>query len=170
MKILVAYASRHGATGEIAEKIGSILQTRGYTTDISPMDAVTDLHAYDCLVLGSAIYAGKWMKPVMEVLEKEADWLAQKSVWLFSSGPTGAGDATALLQGWIAPEDLRPLFDRIKPRGVALFHGAIDPDKLNFAEKEIVRKFNAPVGDFRNWKEIMDWAYKIQPELDVMPT
>lgn len=36
-KVLVAYASKYGATAEIAEKIGEVLNGAGLTTDVVPV-------------------------------------------------------------------------------------------------------------------------------------
>ena len=37
MKVLVAYASKHGATAEITEKIGQVLRESGLQVDVSPV-------------------------------------------------------------------------------------------------------------------------------------
>jgi len=61
-KVLVAYATKHGATAEIAEKIGQVLRQAGLRTDVLPADGVSDLTPYKAVVLGSAFYLGRWRK------------------------------------------------------------------------------------------------------------
>ena len=65
-------------------------------------------------------------------------------VWIFSDGPTGIGDPQELMKGWRFPENLKSVADRIKPRDIIFFHGALDMDRLKFAEKLIVRALKLP--------------------------
>jgi menaquinone-dependent protoporphyrinogen oxidase len=70
-----------------------------------------------------------------------------------------------LLQGWRFPDSLQPIVDRIQPRDIAVFHGATDPDKLNFLEKFMLNRIKASIGDFRDWDAITSWATAIAEEL-----
>jgi menaquinone-dependent protoporphyrinogen oxidase len=164
-QVLVAYATKYGATGEIAEKIGEKLKEAGLPADVKPVDQVRDLSAYRAIVLGSAVYAGQWRKEAVEFLEANQDTLAELPVWLFSSGPTGEGDPVELMSGWRFPEAQQPIADRIQPRDIVFFHGEIDTEKLNFAEKLIVKGVKAPTGDFRDWEAITAWVETIAEPL-----
>ncbi len=164
-KVLVAYATKYGATAEIAEKIGATLRQAGLQADVQRVDRVGDVAAYGAVVLGSAVYIGRWVKAAAKFLEANAETLAGRPVWLFSSGPTGQGDPIQLMKGWRFPEALQPLADRIGPRDVAVFHGAIDVKKLNFIERLLVKGIKAPTGDFRDWDAITAWAAAIAAAL-----
>ena len=164
-QVLVTYATKHGATAEIAEKIGKVLQDAGLTVDVKPVESASNLDAYRAVVLGSAVYAGAWRKEAVDFLEANQKKLAERAVWLFSSGPTGEGDPVELMKGWVFPDAQRPIADRIGPREIALFHGEIDLGDLNLAEKLIVKGVKAPAGDFRDWEAITAWAAKIGEEL-----
>jgi menaquinone-dependent protoporphyrinogen oxidase len=164
-KILVAYASKHGATAEIADKIGQVLRQSGSQVDVVPADRAGDLAAYDAVVLGSAVYYGQWRKEAVAWLTAHEALLAGRPVWLFSSGPTGEGDPLELAKGWRFPEKQQPLIDRIKPRDIALFHGALDANKMSFLEKFVIKNVKAPVGDFRDWAAITAWAETIAAAL-----
>lgn len=159
--VLVTYATKHGATGEIAERIGQVLQEAGLYVEVKPVDKVSDLEAYKAVVLGSAVYAGMWLKDAASFLEANEKKLAERPVWLFSSGPTGEGDPVELMKGWKFPEAQQPIADRIGPRDIAFFHGEIDLKDLNLAEKLIVKGVKAPTGDFRDWEAITTWAVAI---------
>ncbi len=163
--ILVAYASKYGATKEIAEKIGEILCQAGLETDVLPVTDVRELASFEAVILGSAVYVGKWMKSAGEFLNENAEALAARPVWLFSSGPTGEGDPVSLLEGWRLPPEQRPIVDRIQPRDVVVFHGNIDPARVNFIEKTAVKALKKPFGDFRNWTSITAWATSIAETL-----
>ncbi len=161
-KVLVAYASKYGATREIAEKIGESLTRAGLQVDVVPVGSVRDLSSYRAVILGSAIYIGKWQKEAEAFIQSNQKTLADRPVWIFSSGPTGEGDPVGLVEGWRLPSNLKPVIDRIQPRDIAVFHGHIDPEKVNFMERFVVKNMvKKPFGDFRNWESIQNWAVRI---------
>jgi menaquinone-dependent protoporphyrinogen oxidase len=163
--VLVAYATKYGATAEIAEKIGQVLRQAGLRADVLAADRAGDLASYKAVVLGSAVYVGQWRKEAATFLEANEKALAKRPVWLFSSGPTGKGDPVQLMKGWRFPEAQQPIADRIRPRDIAFFHGVLDMKKLSLAEKLIVKGIKAPVGDFRDWEPITAWAAAIADAL-----
>lgn len=164
-KVLVAYATKHGSTTEIADKIAETMVNAGLHAVALPVEHIGDLDSYSAVVLGSAVYAGQWCKEAAAFLKKHEKELAQRPVWIFSSGPTGEGDPATLMKGWLLPQDLQDVVNRIHPRDIALFHGEIDESKLNLFEKVIVKGVKAPAGDYRNWYEIIAWARQIAESL-----
>jgi menaquinone-dependent protoporphyrinogen oxidase len=165
-KILVTYATKHGATAEIAERVGQVLQQAGLAAEVHPVTEVRDLRSFDAVVLGSAVYAGQWRPEAASFLATHERPLAERPVWLFSSGPTGEGDPVQLMKGWRFPEAQRPIADRIRPRDIAFFGGEIEMEKLNLPEKLIIKGLKAPVGDFRDWRTIETWAAAIAEALE----
>lgn len=164
MKLLVTYASKYGSTAEIAEVIGKELGIQNYEVEVKPVEEVSGLTGYDGFVIGSALYAGGWLKPATEFLRSNQEALATRPVWLFSSGPTGEGDPNEIMGGWIFPEDLAEVRETIKPKDIILFHGHINLDKLSSGEKMIIKSVKATVGDYRDWLVIRTWARMIHPE------
>lgn len=164
-KALVAYGSKHGSTAEIAATIGQVLTEAGLDVDVRSAETVNDVTPYQAVILGSAVYAGQWRKEAAWFLESHQSELAQRPVWLFSSGPSGEGDPVELLDGWRLPESEKPIADRVSPRDVAVFHGNIDPDRLNLAERLIVKAVKGEFGDFRDWEAIRGWASEIASSL-----
>jgi menaquinone-dependent protoporphyrinogen oxidase len=160
--ILVAYASKHGATEGIAQHIARSLNVAGREADARSVTDVLELGAPDAVVIGSAVYAGSWRKEAVEFVETHADELARLPVWLFSSGPLGEQIADDEEQ----PRQLAEIRARISPRGHKMFFGALDAGKLSFGERMMVKAVKAPEGDFRNWDAIRDWADGIALELD----
>ena len=165
-QVLVTYATKYGATAEISERIGQTLQQAGLPTDVLPIESVSDLSAYQAVVLGSAVYIGQWRKEAVKFLKNNEQTLAERPVWIFSSGPTGQGDPVELLNGWRLPSSLQAIADRIQPRDIAVFHGATDLEKLNFIQKWMLKNVKAPTGDFRNWEAITSWATGIAEALN----
>ncbi|MBK8138762.1 MAG: flavodoxin domain-containing protein [Chloroflexi bacterium] len=165
-KVLVAYASKHHATAEIANAIAEVLLRPGkLQVDVRPVETVTTIAPYDAIVLGSSVYIGQWQPEAAEFLKDQEAELAKRPVWFFSSGPTGEGDPNTLMKGWIFPEKLHPIAERIRPRDTVLFHGKLDPSELNLLERAAVKMIKAPVGDFREWDHIYGWAEIIEQEL-----
>ena len=164
-KILVAYATKYGATAEIAEKIGKVLRDAGLSVDVVLAHRVTDFDPYKAVLLGSAVYIGGWRREAAGFLKSNEKTLAKKQVWLFSSGPTGEGAPEAIMEGWHFPKALQPIADRIRPRDIAFFHGALYEDKIGFVENWMVKNLKAPFGDFRKWDVITAWASAIADTL-----
>ncbi len=157
-RVLVAYATKHRSTAEIAVEIGEVLQKTGLQVDIEQVENVHDLTRYEIVVLGSAVYMGQWRDEAADFLKKHQQELAQRSVWLFSSGPIGNGDPKALMKGWVFPEALQPVVDQIKPHDIVLFHGKLERDWLNLFEKAAVKFVGTNTGDSRDWDMIRNWA------------
>ena len=86
-RVLVAYGTKHGATAEIAEAIGKALIAAGLGVDVRRARRVRSLAPYQAVVLGSAVYAGRWRRDAMRLLRRAE--LRERAVWLFSSGPVG---------------------------------------------------------------------------------
>lgn len=164
-KTLVAYASKYGSTAEIARTIGAEIRAQEQVVDIQPVDEVRSLDGYSAVVLGSAVYAGQWRKEAADFILDYRQELEVLPVWIFSSGPTGEGDPVELMGGWRFPENLQPAADRIQPRDIKFFHGVLDESKLGFAEKLIVKALKAPLGDYRDWDAVRDWAQNIALKL-----
>jgi len=164
-KILVAHASKYGATAEIAEKIGEVLGGEGLQVEVMSVKKVKDTSPYRAVVLGSAAYIGGWRKEAVAFLRDNEKLLAGRPVWLFSSGPAGEGDPVELLKGWRFPEKVRPVIDVIKPRDITVFHGVVDPEKMNVIEKQMMKMVKSPAGDYRDWDAITAWAMAIAGEL-----
>jgi menaquinone-dependent protoporphyrinogen oxidase len=160
-RVLVAFASKYGATQEIATAIGEVLRNAGLKVEVLQADRVTDVSAYRAVVLGSAVYMGQWRKEAVALLEAHEKALSERPVWLFSSGPSGKGDPVELMSGWKFPEAQKPIAERIHARDTALFHGSLDPEKLSLPEKLILKGIKSPLGDFRDWEAVRAWARAI---------
>ena len=164
-RVLVTYGSKYGGTAEIAERIGHVLREAGLQADVLSADKAGDPSAYEAVLVGSGVYIGQWRKEAARFLQNHEAVLAERPVWLFSSGPTGEGDPNELVQGWELPGKLKETVGRIEPRDVAVFHGVLEWDKLNLIEKWMIRNVKSPVGDFRDWEAITAWAQSIADEL-----
>lgn len=190
MTVLVAYASRYGATAEIAERIALTLISEGVDARAQQITAVRDLAGVDAFVVGSAVYFGSWLKPATAFVERHRDTLTGLPVWLFSSGPLpGAvvpdkvagkaaaesnGKVHAESNGKVSTDDAKPkgvddLVAAVAARGHQVFDGALDPHKLGTRDK-LIRAMPAGKGllpeiDGRDWDAIEAWAKEIAAAL-----
>jgi menaquinone-dependent protoporphyrinogen oxidase len=161
MNILVSAASKHGATQEIAEAIGATLTRLGHTASVLPPDEVMHLDDFDAVVLGSAVYAGHWLRHAKELIERCQPTLVAIPVWTFSSGPIG--DPPLPDED---PVDVADVLSACNTDQHMLFAGKLDVDKLGFAERAITKALRAPSGDFRDWDAIEAWAAGIAAALE----
>jgi menaquinone-dependent protoporphyrinogen oxidase len=89
MSLLVIYASRHGATAEIAARIATRLVESGASVDLRRVDEVETLDCYDAVVLGAPVYDQSWPPEANAFVAKNRDALAVLTLWLFSVGAFG---------------------------------------------------------------------------------
>lgn len=161
MTILVAYASKHGATQGIAERIAEKLRQLGKEAEARPVDAVENAGSYDAFVIGSAVYYGSWLKEATEWVHRNQTILAGRPVWLFSCGPLGTEVKDAEQQ----PKEIAEFRQAIRPHDQRIFYGALDHSNLSFAERMMAKAVRAPEGDFREWETIESWAASIARDL-----
>lgn len=165
MTVLVAFASKHGATEGIADIIGVQLRSHGIETTVLSVVDVTTLEIYDAVVLGSAVYAGHWRGEAKEFVEHHGDVMRHKPVWLFSSGPLGDPPEPAE-----DPIEIPDIMDALEAKDHRLFAGRVDQDELSFGERAIMKMIGAPYGDFRPWADIRAWAGDIAESLKQVET
>jgi menaquinone-dependent protoporphyrinogen oxidase len=167
-RILVAYASRAGATAGVAEAIGQGLAALGSQVDVRPMTEIEDVESYGAVVAGSAIQAQHWLPEAMRFLEMHREALSHRPFAAFLVCMTLAipkHDYREAVAQWMAP--VRRF---VQPVSEGLFAGALDIRKVpSFRER---MKFRLSVllgvwseGDHRDWPAIRAWAESIHPLL-----
>ncbi len=155
-KILIAYASKCGSTAEVATAIGNTLAQNGARVDVLPLNKVTDLPGYQVVFVGSAIRVAKWLPEAANFVSENRAILkrvptAYFTVCMTLSEDTPANRAKAA--GFIEP--VRTL---LAPAAEGYFAGKVDPQRLSFIDNTLLKAKGTPVGDFRNWDKIRDWA------------
>ncbi len=174
MNVLVAYASRHGATQGIAERIAERLTRDSLVAEALEVEQVHDASTYDAVIVGSAAYMFHWLKAATRFVERNRAILASRPLWIFSSGPLGTDRVDAKGRDQLIssePKEFADLWTRLRPRGQRVFFGALDPSAppVGLAER-FMRWMPAaanalPVGDFRDWAAIDAWADEIATQL-----
>jgi menaquinone-dependent protoporphyrinogen oxidase len=112
------------------------------------------------VVLASAVYAGRWLEPARHYAADHAAALRARPVWLLSSGPIGKPPFPP-----DEPHDAEPLRSLVGARAHRVFPGRLDKHLLGIGERAMVTAMRAPVGDFRDWVALRDWAEEIAEEM-----
>ena len=165
-RVMVVVASKHGATAEIARALTDELQggeagrAGGLRASLHDAAHAGAPAGYDAVVIGSAVYAGRWREEARDYVAAHAAQLRDKPVWLFSSGPIGEPPFPP-----DEPHDVHPLRQLIGARGHRVFPGRLDKSLLSFGERAMVTAMRAPLGDFRDWAAVRGWAGELAAEL-----
>lgn len=164
MKILIAVSSKHGSTKEIAESIGATVRETGVEVEVVDAGQVGSVAPYDAVIVGSAIHLGRWMGPARDLVNRSADELRTRPVWLFSSGPL----RTDIVDPADAAEGIK-LLELVGAREHRVFAGKADKHGLGFAERVAVSMVKNGWGDHRDWDTIREWATSIARDLSSGP-
>ncbi len=161
--LVVAAASRHGSTAEIADRLADeltrCLSARWVVRRVSLSD-VRALDGADAVILGSAIYYGRWMRSAATILE-HLRAAPPRHLWLFSTGPV---DEDELENEHVISADTAAELGRAD--GHRVFGGRLEHAGLTFTERLVVRAVRARSGDHRNWADVNEWAHAVAAELD----
>lgn len=155
MTVLVASASRHGATAEIAQAIGEVLESQGVRAEVKRMEDVDTVLPYDAFVLGSAVYMGNWLRVARDFVDEHRDVIERRPTWLFSSGPIGSHPAAS------DEFDVTKIAEETKARAHCLFGGRLDREHLRPIERALTGALHVPSGDYREWDAVTAWATAI---------
>ncbi|MGZ3586687.1 MAG: flavodoxin domain-containing protein [Candidatus Limnocylindrales bacterium] len=164
MKLLIAVSSKHGSTREIAAAIAETVREAGIVVEVVDAEQVESVDPYDAVIVGSAVYLGRWMGPARALVKRCADALRRQPVWLFSSGPLGRD----IVDPADAAEGLK-LLELVGAREHRVFAGKADKHEFGFLERRMVSLVKSPYGDHRDWPAIRAWATSIAGELTAVP-
>jgi menaquinone-dependent protoporphyrinogen oxidase len=169
MKVAVVYASKHGSTREIAERIGAVLKLEGADAEVLDAEHPPNLDGYDAVVLGSAVYAGRWRSEARRFVRRHRDQLTALPLWLFSSGPVGEGAEDP--GNAHEPRRVHETSERLGARDHVVFGGRVPegPD-AGFIAHAMAEKMTPEERDARNWDAIEAWARGIALELGAART
>lgn len=159
MNALIVADGKHGSTLEIANAIQRELSTRGVPARVARPSDAPDPAAFDLVILGSAIYVGRWMASMKEFVAMNERALRSRFVYVFSSGPLG--DAKGTTDDIL---DAGVILRQTGAREHVVFSGRLDKAALSIPERTLVRMVKAPYGDYRPWADIAAWAAHIAGE------
>lgn len=154
-KVLIAYSTKRGATREIAEAVSGPLSVNGFEVDVRDVRSVADVRVYDAVIVGSAIYMSRWLRPAVRFLKRHRRDLRARPVWLFQDGPLGE-DRKDVQQP--LPVRVAALARQIEALGIKTFGGRLAPDAKGVVASRMAKRY---AGDFRDFAAIRAWASEI---------
>lgn len=159
-RVLVTYGSVMGSTAEIATWVAEELRAARLEVQLVNASADPTPEGFDAVVVGSAIYHGRWRRECVRFLRHHRRTLRRQQVWLFQSGPCG-GDG----------RNTRPmptitwLARRLHARGPVVFGGNLDPARATGRLSRWVTTTSV-AADYRDPEEIRSWARAVAARLD----
>jgi menaquinone-dependent protoporphyrinogen oxidase len=157
-KILVAYATKHGTTSEVAQSIAGTLQELGLIVEVREARRVDDIAPYEAVVIGGGLYMGRWHADARDMLKRHRHELAGKPFAVFGMGPDSldeskVGESRRQLERSLAatPE--------LEPIAVTIFGGALKPESWRFPFNRL------PAFDARDWNAIRRWTEEVAGKL-----
>ncbi len=165
-KVLMAYASTHGSTQEIAGVVAEVLGENGYTVDLQPMRKVRSLEGYQAVVLGAPLYMFHLHKDALRFLKRHQQALMEKPVAIFASGPFGKGDEAEWQEIHRQLEQELGKFPWLAPVAREVMGGKFDPTRLRFPFNLLPALKQIPANDLRDWPAIRGWASSLAGKLN----
>ncbi|MBB5916715.1 menaquinone-dependent protoporphyrinogen oxidase [Nocardia transvalensis] len=160
--VLVAYGSTRGGTAEIAQWIAAALRSENVAAEARSAHEVDSLDDYCAVVIGGALYAGRWHRDARRFVRRFARQLRQRPVWVFGSGPLDDSTETPNPRRIPGAAGVRKAADRVAARGDTLFGGRLTPDARGFPASAMAK---TRAGDFRNRQRVTVWATDIAHQL-----
>ena len=165
MRVLVAHASAHGSTAEIAERLAASLAAAGPDVDLRPVVDVASLSGYDAAVIGSAIHDGAWLPDAHTFLVQHKAALAKRPTWLFSVSSVGATSSAYGSFGTALQRRMRRDPRAIYEARSALEHldhhafaGVLTPEDWSKGSIRLFKLLGGRFGDHRDWDDVDQWA------------
>lgn len=150
-----------GSTAEIALRVADQLREAGHDVDVRPCTDAPDAGGYAAVIIGSAVYLGRWERSAIDYLAAQAGPLVERPTWLFQSGPCGEGleDEPAT-----TPRAVRRLTRRLGLPTPVTFGGRLDPGKAQSRLARWIAK-SSYAGDYRDWDQVKSWTEEILAQL-----
>lgn len=158
-KTLIAYASKCGSTGEVAEAIAKVFCDLDADVDVRLAEEVTSLDGFNRVIIGSAVRMGKWLPAATNFVKAQQARLAQLPTMIFSVHLSNLGDDEAVREARAAYT--APVHELITPQAEAFFAGKMDMARLDFLSRMIIKAMKSPEEDKRDWDAIRAWAREI---------
>lgn len=153
MKVLIAYATKHGSTAEVAEKIGEVIKSKGADVVVSNIADKPDPSGYDAAVVGGAVYIMMLSGKTKRFVAKHKKVLSSMPVAYFVLSGTMEEDTPENREK--IEKTLKSVIKKVVPVDVGLFGGKFDPAKGPKMMSE------EPAYDYRDWDAIAAWAEEL---------
>jgi len=152
VRVLIVHASTRGGTAGLARMIAESLANHGVDVEVGNAGDVDDPEGYDAIIVGGALYNGKWHPDATWFVQRNLPALRATNVWFFSSGPL---DESAR-SGSLAPvPQVQELARRANVRGHMTFGGVLERRTGGFFGSLFAW---GKSGDFRDPQQVAEWV------------
>ena len=127
---LILYATKHGATADIASRIAQLIDD-SVIHELN-QDQIPSLDGFDCVIIGSSVFAGMIRKEAKSFIKQNADILCTKNLGLFLSAMDMSGEKKFFEEN--IPEEIRQ-----SAIAASVLGAVFDPKKAGFFERLIMR-------------------------------
>jgi menaquinone-dependent protoporphyrinogen oxidase len=152
--ILIAYATKHDSTHQVAEVVADALREDGLDVDVRPASGVDDVESYAGVVIGGALYMGRWHRDARHLLHSARHTLARRPVFVFGMGPLDL-EEKSVTEARHQLERALAKVPEVEPVSVAVFGGVIHQSDLHFPFNHM------PESDSRDHDAIRAWAHEV---------
>ena len=170
-EVLITYCTRSGSTAEVAEAIGKTVRDAGLPVKVKAIGEVESIAAGTEVVLGTALYIGKFPREFHLFLTRFEKELAGMRPWVFVLGPTEKERKHFASAEEHARKELGK-HPTLRLADMRVLGGKFDPEHLNLAfPLGLMMKLpgnpikKMPVSDIRDWDWIHRWAEAIAEEI-----
>jgi menaquinone-dependent protoporphyrinogen IX oxidase len=174
-KILVAYASAHGSTGQIGQFLGDLLSLYDVQVTVrSVNEPMTDLESFDAVVMGSPIHGGMWLREFSNFAEKLQRIGGSRKHFMFITcvRVMEEGGLQHVHQNYVH----RPTLDALKVADIEVFAGKLELSQINWEERwTLSARYDGQEmpgtmqHDYRDWQRIAAWGHWIAKDLGLAP-
>ncbi len=151
-RVLVTWGSKRGGTEWLGQIIAARLERRGVSVVAEPVEAVTELHGFDAVVLGGALYGNRWTASARRFARRHFRSLRERPVWLFSSGPL---DDSATRESIPPADEVATLAERLGALGHETFGGRLEENAEGLLATAMAKRH---AGDWRDPEHARRWA------------
>ena len=135
MKTLILYATKYGATYEIARRIAERMD--GAVIHDLKNDGMPSLEEFDCVIAGSSVYVGMIRKEAKAFLAKNTAALCNMKFGLFLSG-LEPGKENELFSTNFSPQILQ------SAKAKVFLDGIFDPKKIRLFDRILLKMAAKP--------------------------
>ena len=80
-RVLVLYASTHGHTGKIADRIGDVLRAAGVAARVRKVGEVAfDPHEFDAYIIAGSVHAGHHQRELIDDVLDQTGWTPDETL------------------------------------------------------------------------------------------
>lgn len=170
MNVLIAYATAHGSTAEVAHAIGRVLLENDMQVAVKDIRTVNELEKYDAFIFGSAIHSGAWIPDLTLFIKNNLHLIGTKPVYFFITciRVMEHNGFEHVMENYMMPD----VMSKLNVQDKTAFAGKLVLEETDWNERwSLAARYDGAVwpsnmnGDFRDWERIRAWGTTVAENL-----